>query len=139
GHFFCGCACSRIFAFVLLTKISLPPNVTDEPRAAAHKRLSSSENAVQSGLGPWKIAAPISALALATGSALPGFAERGCASPTFFQELRVAASARQLAATSFAAALALGRLNSCCSQKNLSSAERLRSATRLLVLEVHRG
>src|SRR5437868_3012723 len=52
------------------------PNVTDEPRAAAHKRLSSSENAASSGLGPWKIAAPVSALALATGWPLLGVRTR---------------------------------------------------------------
>src|SRR4051812_4001914 len=67
----------------------LLPNVTDEPRAGAHKRLSLSENAASRGLGPSKIAAPLSALALATGSALSGFAKRGSASPTFFQETSI--------------------------------------------------
>jgi len=43
------------------------PDIKGEPRAPAHKRLSSSENAASSGLGPLKIAASVSALALTAG------------------------------------------------------------------------
>jgi hypothetical protein len=44
-------------------------NVTDEPRAAAWRRLSSNDNAASSGSPPFEIARPVSALALAPGSA----------------------------------------------------------------------
>src|SRR4051812_21247557 len=49
------------------------PNVKGEPRAAAHKRLSSSENAGSSGSPMCETAGPVSALALAAGWAFLSF------------------------------------------------------------------
>jgi hypothetical protein len=49
------------------------PNVKDEPRALAGEPFSSNEKARSSEGRPFEIAAPLSALALATGSALSSF------------------------------------------------------------------